>query len=71
MTSSKAKGMVKLNTAQGAKSPVEVSAEILKVLKKRAEDALGGELVGAVVTVPAYLMTLSVRRLKTPQSLPV
>ncbi len=31
-----------------------MSAEILKVLKKRAEDALGGELVGAVVTVPAY-----------------
>ena len=50
----KGEGMVKLNTAQGAKSPVEVSAEILKVLKKRAEDALGGELVGAVVTVPAY-----------------
>ena len=50
----KGEGMVKLNTSQGAKSPVEVSAEILKVLKKRAEDALGGELVGAVVTVPAY-----------------
>ena len=51
---SKGEGMVKLNTSQGAKSPVEVSAEILKFLKKRAEDALGGELVGAVVTVPAY-----------------
>ena len=50
----KGEGMVKLNTSQGAKSPVEVSAEILKVLKKRAEDALGGKLVGAVVTVPAY-----------------
>ena len=35
----KGEGMVKLNTSQGAKSPVEVSAEILKVLKKRAEDA--------------------------------
>jgi molecular chaperone HscA len=36
-----------------AKSPVEI-AEILKVLKVRAELALGGELVGAVITVPAY-----------------
>jgi molecular chaperone HscA len=39
---------------QGAKSPVEVSAEILKALRQRAEEALGGELVGAVITVPAY-----------------
>ena len=36
------------------KSPVEISAEILKALKQRAEKALGGELVGAVITVPAY-----------------
>ena len=36
------------------RSPVEVSAEILKALRKRAEQALGGDLVGAVVTVPAY-----------------
>jgi molecular chaperone HscA len=36
------------------KSPVEVSAEILKTLKARGEDTLGGELVGAVITVPAY-----------------
>ncbi|OEC35831.1 molecular chaperone HscA [Pseudomonas cuatrocienegasensis] len=41
-------------TAQGPKSPVEVSADILKVLRQRAETALGGELVGAVITVPAY-----------------
>jgi molecular chaperone HscA len=41
-------------TEQGAKSPVEVSAEILKVLRQRAEATLGGELVGAVITVPAY-----------------
>ncbi len=47
-------GMVKIRTAQGEKSPVEVSAEILHKLKVRAEEALGGELVGAVVTVPAY-----------------
>ncbi len=47
-------GMVKLRTVQGEKSPVEVSAEILHTLKLRAEKALGGELVGAVVTVPAY-----------------
>jgi molecular chaperone HscA len=49
-----APGMVQLKTAAGIKSPVEVSAEILKVLKARAEAALGGELVGAVITVPAY-----------------
>lgn len=47
-------GMVKLKTAAGVKSPVEISAEILKVLRARAESALGGELVGAVITVPAY-----------------
>ncbi len=47
-------GMPKLATAAGEVSPVEVSAEILKVLKVRAEDALGGELQGAVITVPAY-----------------
>jgi molecular chaperone HscA len=43
-----------IDTVQGAKSPVEVSAEILKVLRQRAEATLGGELVGAVITVPAY-----------------
>ena len=47
-------GMLQLRTVAGAKSPVEVSAEILKVLRDRAETALGGELVGAVITVPAY-----------------
>lgn len=43
-----------INTVQGPKSPVEVSADILRVLRRRAEEALGGELVGAVITVPAY-----------------
>lgn len=43
-----------IETIQGPKSPVEVSAEVLKVLRQRAEAALGGELVGAVITVPAY-----------------
>ncbi|HFC8522684.1 TPA: Fe-S protein assembly chaperone HscA [Neisseria subflava] len=46
--------VVELNTRQGAKTPIEVSAEILKVLKSRAEETLGGDLVGAVITVPAY-----------------
>lgn len=46
--------MVRLKTRAGVKSPVEVSADILKVLRTRAEAALGGELVGAVITVPAY-----------------
>ncbi|EEG34835.1 Fe-S protein assembly chaperone HscA [Neisseria flavescens NRL30031/H210] len=36
------------------KTPVEVSSEILKTLKARAEETLGGDLVGAVITVPAY-----------------
>jgi len=49
-----APGMVRLKTVAGVKSPVEVSADILRVLKTRAEAALGGELVGAVITVPAY-----------------
>ncbi|MCC7286245.1 MAG: Fe-S protein assembly chaperone HscA [Burkholderiaceae bacterium] len=49
-----APGMVRLRTRAGERSPVEVSAEILKVLRTRAEQALGGELVGAVITVPAY-----------------
>ena len=46
--------VVELNTRQGAKTPIEVSAEILKALKSRAEESLGGDLVGAVITVPAY-----------------
>jgi len=49
-----APGMVRLRTVGGEKSPVEVSAEILKTLRSRAEASLGGELVGAVITVPAY-----------------
>lgn len=47
-------GMVKLKTIAGIKSPVEVSAQILASLRQQAEDALGDELVGAVITVPAY-----------------
>ncbi len=47
-------GMVKLRTAAGIKTPVEISAEILKVLRERAEASLGGTLSGAVITVPAY-----------------
>ncbi|GAB4063282.1 Fe-S protein assembly chaperone HscA [Uliginosibacterium sediminicola] len=49
-----APGMLSLNTRAGVKSPVEVSAEILRSLRSRAEASLGGELVGAVITVPAY-----------------
>ena len=47
-------GMVQLKTVAGIKSPVEVSAEILATLRQQAEDALGDDLVGAVITVPAY-----------------
>ncbi|MDP8567220.1 Fe-S protein assembly chaperone HscA [Methylophilus aquaticus] len=47
-------GVLELKTRAGLKSPIEISAEILKTLKARAEKALGGELTGAVITVPAY-----------------
>ena len=51
--------MLQIETRAGVKSPVEISAEILKTLKARAEKSFGlvensPELVGAVITVPAY-----------------
>jgi molecular chaperone HscA len=49
-----APGMLQLRTVAGVKSPVEVSAEILKVLRERAELSLQGNISGAVITVPAY-----------------
>ncbi len=49
-----APGMLQLRTAAGVKSPVEVSSEILKVLRERAELSLQGNISGAVITVPAY-----------------
>jgi len=45
---------VQIDTAAGVKSPIDVSADILHTLRARAEAALGGELAGAVITVPAY-----------------
>jgi len=47
-------GMVHVETPQGAKSPVEVSAQILATLRQRAEDTFDSDLFGAVITVPAY-----------------
>ena len=47
-------GMLGLHTVQGEKSPVEVSADILATLRYRAEDTMGDDLFGAVITVPAY-----------------
>jgi molecular chaperone HscA len=47
-------GMVGIATADGEKSPVEVSAEILATLRYRAEDTFNDDLYGAVITVPAY-----------------
>ncbi len=47
-------GMVKLRTVAGDKSPVEVSAEILARLRQLAEDSVQDEIIGAVITVPAY-----------------
>ncbi|HLM14404.1 MAG TPA: Hsp70 family protein, partial [Reyranella sp.] len=46
--------MVKLRIAGRARSPVEISAEILKALRKRAEAALDKPVERAVITVPAY-----------------
>lgn len=43
-----------LATRQGVRSPIEISAEILKKLTALGEQRLGGNLVGAVITVPAY-----------------
>ncbi len=48
------KGMLSIQTVQGPKSPVEVSAEILATLRYRAEDTFNDDLYGAVITVPAY-----------------
>jgi molecular chaperone HscA len=47
-------GMVAIQTRQGIKTPVEVSAEILATLRYRAEDTFNEDLYGAVITVPAY-----------------
>ncbi len=45
---------LQLQTRAGPKTPIEISSEILKTLKANAEKSLGGELLGAVITVPAY-----------------
>lgn len=47
-------GLPRIETAQGPKNPIEVSSHILAALKERGEAALGGDLMGAVITVPAY-----------------
>lgn len=46
--------IISIHTRAGNKTPIDVSADILRVLKTRAENTLGGELAGAVITVPAY-----------------
>ena len=47
-------GLAAIDTVQGVKNPVEVSAEILATLANTASETLGGELNGVVITVPAY-----------------
>jgi len=47
-------GMLGIETVQGVKSPVEISAEILATLRFRAEDTFNDDVYGAVITVPAY-----------------
>ena len=49
-----APGSIGIRTVAGIKTPVEISADILRTLRLRAEAALGGALTGAVITVPAY-----------------
>jgi molecular chaperone HscA len=49
-----AMGMAMIETVAGPVSPIQVGADILKALAARAEAALGGELEGVVITVPAY-----------------
>ncbi len=49
-----AQGMPMIRTVVGDRSPVQISADILNTLKQRAEETLGGELTGVVITVPAY-----------------
>ena len=44
----------RIRTVAGEVTPIEVSAEILKVLAQRAQESLGGDLNGVVITVPAY-----------------
>lgn len=51
---SKEEGSLRIKTAHGDISPVEVSAQILAKLRQRAEDTLGDDILGAVITVPAY-----------------
>lgn len=46
--------IITIHTCAGDKTPIDISADILKALKIRAENSLGGELAGAVITVPAY-----------------
>ena len=53
-TSDDTNNVPRIKTIAGNKTAIEVSAEILKTLKNRAEDTLDGELKGAVITVPAY-----------------
>ncbi len=47
-------GMLAIQTREGAKTPVEASAEVLATLRQRAEDRLDDDVFGAVITVPAY-----------------
>ena len=47
-------GIIRIATRAGVKTPVEISAEILRALRNRAEASLGGDIDGAIVTVPAY-----------------
>jgi len=54
LVAGESRGMPLVRTAAGDKSPVEVSAEILRELARRGEEELGGKLDGAVITVPAY-----------------
>ena len=53
-TGSSAGGVIAIETVDGVKTPIEVSAEVLATLRFRAEDTFNDDLYGAVITVPAY-----------------
>ncbi len=65
--------LLQLKTRAGLKTPIEISSEILKTLKARAEKSLGitadrDQLTGAVITVPAYLTMRSAKPPKMPRA---
>ncbi len=47
-------GLLTIDSAAGPKTAIDMSAEVLRSLAQRAQESLGGDIDGAVITVPAY-----------------